>query len=180
MRSQVLQKGSFRVCNLASLGEAWWLMPKVGEAGQTGDARQLLLLMGDEGIWIQFQNYGIKRFIHLDSCSVTSSQAPFCCWQPSSWIIPTMKIEENLNLSLSSNSSSQSATSPSTSRTNFLFPRLLLELALPEDQSIQRSLPSARSTCVNSATARVMWAGHGKLFLDRYMLQGQYAQVGKH
>ena len=44
--------------HLASLGEAWWLMPKVGEAGQTGDARQLLLLMGDEGIWIQLQNYG--------------------------------------------------------------------------------------------------------------------------
>ena len=84
-----------------------------------------------------------------------------------------MKIEETPNLSLSSNSSSQSAISPSTSRTNFLFPRLLLELALPEDQSIQRSLPSARSTCVNSATARVMWAGHSKLFLDRSRLQGQ-------
>ena len=90
--SQVLHKGFkpfVKSSHLASLGEAWWLRPKVGDAGQTGDARQLLLLMGDEGIWIQFKNYGtlnIKlRLIHLDSCSVTSSQTSFYCWQPSSW-----------------------------------------------------------------------------------------------
>lgn len=37
--------------DLASLGEAWWLMPKAGEAGKAGDAMKLLLLTGDEGTW---------------------------------------------------------------------------------------------------------------------------------
>ena len=39
----------FTRMHLASLGEAWWLMPKAGEAGKAGDAMQLLLLTGDEG-----------------------------------------------------------------------------------------------------------------------------------
>ena len=49
----------FTRMHLASLGEAWWLMPKTGEAGKAGDAMQLLLLTGDEGTWIQLLNDGI-------------------------------------------------------------------------------------------------------------------------
>ena len=49
----ILRQESFNCLHLVRLGEAWWLMPKDGEAGwPRGDARQLLLLIGDEGTWI--------------------------------------------------------------------------------------------------------------------------------
>ena len=84
----ILRQESFSCLHLVRLGEAWWLMPKVGEAGRPrGDARQLLLLIGDEGTWIHliqndgivrhFGKYASEKLVHLDSCPVCISQTPF-------------------------------------------------------------------------------------------------------
>ena len=127
------------------------------------------------------------RLIHLDSCSVCSSQTAFYCWQPSC-------VDFSINIYQLPHHAQFKKSTPlflllmfqlflTISYISFHLPYWLpLSFSSPctaaswsfmsqwfhlnmQGCKFQRAIPSlfskSMSTCVNSSTARVMWAGQG-------------------